>query len=113
MDAKSLLLFLESKNLLHILESMRVQMQKTIDRTKTFRREKKNINPMLVGGGGHGYGIMPRDMPSLVLIRDLLNRASKIMSEYNEFTIDEKTRRHSPTSVHETPGSEPMSLKLP
>ena len=103
---------MESKNLLHILESMRVQMQKTIDRTKTFRREKKNINPMLVGGGGHGYGIMPRDMPSLVLIRDLLNRASKMMNEYNEFTKMDVETRHSPTSIYETPGSEPISLKL-
>ena len=43
-DAKSLLLFLESKNLLHILESMRVQMEKTIERTKIFQQEKRNIN---------------------------------------------------------------------
>lgn len=69
---------------------------------------------MLTGGGGHGYGIMPRDIPSLILIRDLLNCASKMMIEYKVFVKAEEETAfgHSPNSIYGTPGSEPISLEL-
>jgi hypothetical protein len=109
---KSLLLFLESKNLLGILESLRVQIRCAIHRVRRRIEQQdgvvRHINPMLPGGGGRGYGLMPRDLPKLMHIQILLNHANEIMVEFKEGKLEQK----SPNSVYDLPCSEPVVLEL-
>ena len=104
-DSKNLLLFLESKNLLNILPSLRKQTENAIHRVENHSTIKSTtgrpINPMLPHGGGRGYGLMPHDMCSLISIRNVLDEAARA-SEKCEAKANGGDAAQAPTEMRHT-----------